>query len=173
MATVTEQPAPQQRRQADSIEVMNPATGRVITTLAACSPERLAEMAGRARAAQPEWQALGFEGRGKILRRMQKWVLDNAERVIDTVVSETGKTREDVTLELSLTAMGFGFWAKKAPRYLSDERVRSGSPFLLGRKVIVRYEPVGLAGIIGPWNYPLVNNIGDAMPALAAGNSVI
>src|SRR5207237_8969585 len=47
------------------------------------------------------------------------------------------------------------------------------SPFLLGRKVIVRYEPVGLAGIIGPWNYPLVNNIGDAMPALAAGNSVI
>jgi acyl-CoA reductase-like NAD-dependent aldehyde dehydrogenase len=173
MATVTEQPAPQQRRQADSIEVMNPATGRVITTLAACTPERLAEMAGRARAAQPEWQALGFEGRGKILRRMQKWVLDNAQRVIDTVVSETGKTREDVTLEMTLTAMGFGFWAKRAPKYLSDERVRSASPFLLGRKLIVRYEPVGLAGIIGPWNYPLVNNIGDAVPALAAGNAVI
>jgi acyl-CoA reductase-like NAD-dependent aldehyde dehydrogenase len=173
MATVTEQQAPQQRRQADSIEVMNPATGRVITTLEACTPERLAEMAARARAAQPEWQALGFEGRGKILRRTQKWVLDNARRVIDTVVSETGKTREDVTLELSLTAMGFGFWAKRAPKYLSDERVRSASPFLLGRKVIVRYEPVGLAGIIGPWNYPLVNNIGDAIPALAAGNTVI
>lgn len=173
MATVTEQQAPQQRLHAESIEVMNPATGQVITTLKACTRERLAEMAARGRAAQPEWQALGFDGRGKILRRTQKWVLDNAERVIDTVVSETGKTREDVTLELSLTAMGFGFWAKKAPKYLSDERVRTGSPFLLGRKVIVRYEPVGLAGIIGPWNYPLVNNIGDAMPALAAGNTVI
>src|SRR5918912_3708034 len=173
MATVTEQQAPQHPLQADSIGVMTPATGQIITALRACTPEQLTDMAARARAAQPQWQALGFQGRGKILRRAQKWVLDNAERVIDTVVSETGKTREDVTLELSLTAMGFGFWAKKAPKYLADERVRTGSPFLLGRKVIVRYEPVGLAGIIGPWNYPLVNNIGDAMPALAAGNAVI
>src|ERR687883_476960 len=118
MATVTEQQAPQQPLQADSIEVMNPATGQVITALQACTPEQLTEMAARARAAQPQWQALGFQGRGKILRRAQRWVLDNVERVIDTVVSETGKTREDVTLELSLTAMGFGFWAKKAPKYL-------------------------------------------------------
>ncbi len=173
MATITEQQATNGKRESDSIEVLNPATGQVVTTLEACTPERLAEMAARARRAQPEWEALGFDGRGKILRRAQKWILDNAERVIDTVVSETGKTREDVTLELSLTAMGFGFWAKKAPKYLADERVRTGSPFLLGRKVIVRYEPVGLAGVIGPWNYPLVNNIGDAMPALAAGNAVI
>ena len=173
MAAVVEQQARDSTREVDSIEVFNPATGRLITTLEACTPERLAEMAARARRAQPQWQALGFQGRGKILRRAQKWVLDNAQRVIDTVVSETGKTREDVTLELSLTAMGFGFWAKRAPSYLADERVRTGSPFLLGRKVIVRYEPVGLAGIIGPWNYPLVNNIGDAMPALAAGNAVI
>src|SRR5918912_628131 len=173
MATVTEQQAPQHPLQADSIGVMTPATGQIITALRACTPEQLTDMAARARAAQPQWQALGFDGRGKILRRAQKWVLENAERLTDTVVSETGKTREDVTLELTLTAMGFGFWAKKAPEYLADERVRTGSPFLLGRKVIVRYEPVGLAGVIGPWNYPLVNNIGDAMPALAAGNAVI
>jgi acyl-CoA reductase-like NAD-dependent aldehyde dehydrogenase len=174
MATVTEaKAAQQQQRQVDVIEVSDPATGQLVRRLEACTPERLKQMAARARQAQPGWQALGFEGRGKVLRRAQKWVLDNAERVIDTMVSETGKTREDVTLELSLTAMAFGFWAKRAPRYLADERVRTGSPFLLGRKVIVRYEPVGVAGVIGPWNYPLVNNIGDAMPALAAGNTVL
>jgi acyl-CoA reductase-like NAD-dependent aldehyde dehydrogenase len=173
MATVTEQQVSEQDGRADTIEVMNPATGELLQTLRACSAEQLHEMAARARAAQPDWQALGYEGRRKILRRAQKWVLDNAERVLDTVVSESGKTREDVTLELSLTAVAFGFWGKQAPKYLADERVRTSSPFLLGRKVIVRYEPVGLAGIIGPWNYPLVNNIGDAMPALAAGNSVI
>ena len=39
--------------------------------------------------------------------------------------------------------------------------------------MIVRYEPVGLVGVIGPWNYPFTNTIGDAIPALAAGNSVI
>ncbi len=67
----------------------------------------------------------------------------------------------------------FGFWAKQAPKYLADEKVKISSPFLFGRKVIVRYEPVGVAGIIGPWNYPLANNIGDVIPALAAGNTVM
>jgi len=173
MAAVTEAKAVQQEHPDNFIEVMNPATGQLVRRLEACTPERLTEMVTRARQAQPGWQALGYDGRGKVLRRAQKWVLDNAERVIHTVVSETGKTREDVMLELSLTAMAFGFWAKRAPKYLADERVRTGSPFLLGRKVIVRYEPVGVAGVIGPWNHPLVNNIADAVRALAAGHSVI
>jgi acyl-CoA reductase-like NAD-dependent aldehyde dehydrogenase len=173
MATVAEQSAHKQDGKADTIEVFNPATGELLQTLPACTPEQLHQMAQRAREAQPAWQAMGFEGRRKFLRRAQKWVLDNSDRVLDTVISESGKTREDVVLEMSLTAVAFGFWAKQAPKYLADERVRTSSPFLLGRKVIVRYEPVGLAGIIGPWNYPLVNNIGDAIPALAAGNSVI
>src|ERR671937_308457 len=107
MATLAEQQAREQTREADSVAVKNPATGERVATLEACTPERLAEMAARGRLAQPQWRALGFERRGKILRRAQKWVLDNAERVIDTVVSETGKTREDVTHELTLTAMGF------------------------------------------------------------------
>src|SRR5437763_11930606 len=173
MATVAEQQVHEQDGRAETIEVMNPATGELLQTLPACTPERLHQMALRAREAQHGWESLGFEGRRKVLRRAQKWVLDNSERVFETVISESGKTREDVTLELSLTAVAFGFWGKQAAKYLADERVRTSSPFLFGRKVIVRYEPVGLAGIIGPWNYPLINNIGDALPALAAGNSVI
>jgi acyl-CoA reductase-like NAD-dependent aldehyde dehydrogenase len=171
MATTLERQ--EQAPSSDTIPVENPATGELIATLPACTPERLAEMVARARAAQPGWKELGFAGRGRVLRRTQKWLLDNAERVIETVVAESGKTREDVVLELSIPVAGFGFWAKMAPRYLADERVRTSSPFLLGRKVTVRYEPVGVAGIIGPWNYPLANNIGDAIPALAAGNSVV
>lgn len=173
MATIAEKQVSKQDGRANTIEVMNPATGELLQTLPACTPEQLHQMAEHAREAQPGWQALGFEGRRKVLRRAQKWVLDNSERIFETVVSESGKTREDVSLELSLTAVAFGFWGKQAAKYLADERVRTSSPFLIGRKVIVRYEPVGLAGIIGPWNYPLINNIGDALPALAAGNSVI
>ena len=52
-------------------------------------------MAARGRAAQPEWEAFGFEGRGRVLLRAQKWLMDNAEQVIETIVSETGKTYED------------------------------------------------------------------------------
>jgi acyl-CoA reductase-like NAD-dependent aldehyde dehydrogenase len=173
MATTLERQSGATTPTGESIEVQNPATGKVVATLKAHTPEDLERMAARARAAQPAWQAIGFDGRGKVLRRAQKWLLDNAERVIETEISESGKTREDVLLEISIPVSGFGFWAKQAPKYLADEKVRVSSPFLFGRKVIVRYEPVGLAGIIGPWNYPLANNIGDVIPALAAGNSVM
>ena len=51
--------------------------------------------------------------------------------------------------------------------------MRSASPFAKGRKLVVRYAPVGVVGVIGPWNYPLTNSFGDCIPALAAGNSVL
>jgi acyl-CoA reductase-like NAD-dependent aldehyde dehydrogenase len=168
MATI-EQP-----QTTDTIEVENPATGAVIRSLPVTSAADVAEMAGRARAAQPGWEALGFEGRGRVLRRMQKWLVDNSERVIQSIVDETGKTYEDAAVvELAYGAGALGFWAKRAPGYLADEKVRTSNPFVLGRKLVVRYRPVGVAGVIGPWNYPLTNSFGDAIPALAAGNAVI
>jgi acyl-CoA reductase-like NAD-dependent aldehyde dehydrogenase len=173
MATTVQQQSDGKTHE-DSIVVENPATGEVVATLPAVTPEQLAEMAARGRRAQPGWLALGFDGRAKVLRRMQKWVLDNDERFIDTLVSETGKTREDAVLaELGYAANSFGFWAKHAPKYLADEKIKVSTPFLLGRKVKVRYEAVGLVGVIGPWNYPFTNTVGDAVPALAAGNAVI
>jgi acyl-CoA reductase-like NAD-dependent aldehyde dehydrogenase len=105
---------------------------------------------------------------------MQKWTLDNAERIIATIVAENGKTYEDAQLaEVSYAASAFGFWAKNAPEFLADEKIKSASPFVLGRKLKVRYAPVGVVGVIGPWNYPLTNSFGDCIPALAAGNAVV
>src|SRR4051794_27666604 len=201
------------------IAVENPATGEVIRSVHATTPDELRGMAECGRAAQPAWEALGFDGRGKILRRApkggadkaersagtivggagqtpqdappawealgfdgrgkilrraQKWVADNAERIADTIVGESGKTHEDALLaEVAYAANAFGFWAKHAPDYLADEKVRSANPFVLGRKLVVRYRPVGLVGVIGPWNYPLTNSFGDCIPAMAAGNAVI
>ncbi len=156
------------------IPVENPATGEIITTVPDLDAAAVAELAKRGRLAQPTWEAYGFEGRGRVLRRMQKWVMDNSERIIDTIVSETGKTYEDAQLaEISYGGAAFGFWAKHAGEYLADERVRSSSVLVKGKKLILRYRPLGLIGVIGPWNYPLVNSFGDCIPALAAGNSVI
>src|SRR5438270_4282001 len=131
--------------------------------------------AARGRAAQPDWEAAGFEERGRVLRRAQKWMLDNADRTIDVVVSEAGKTHEDAQLaDFGYTVSALGFWAKEAPRYLEDERVPSwNNPIAIGKKLIIRYAPVGVVGVIGPWNYPITNSFGDCIPALAAGNSVI
>src|SRR6478735_6566521 len=158
----------------DTIDVENPATGQVIQSLPVTPPDAVAGMVERARAAQPAWEALGFEGRGRILRRAQKWVVDHSERVIETIVSETGKVYEDALLaEVMYAANAFGFWAKHAPSFLADERVKSASPLLKGKRMVLRYRPIGLVGVIGPWNYPLTNSFGDAIPALAAGNAVI
>jgi acyl-CoA reductase-like NAD-dependent aldehyde dehydrogenase len=158
----------------EDIAVENPATGKVIATVPDLSAEQVKELVARARAAQPGWEALGFEGRGRIMRRAQKWLLDNAQRVMETIVSETGKTYEDAQLaEISYGASAFGFWAKNAEKYLADEKVKSSSPLVIGRKLISRYRPLGVIGVIGPWNYPLTNSFGDSIPALMAGNSVV
>jgi acyl-CoA reductase-like NAD-dependent aldehyde dehydrogenase len=156
------------------IPVENPATGEVIGHVPDMTAGEVTELARRARAAQPAWEALGFDFRGRVLKRMQRWVMDNADRIITTICAETGKTYEDAQIaELTYGAAAFGFWADKAPHYLADERIRSSSIFVKGKRLVLRYRPVGLVGVIGPWNYPLTNSFGDCIPALAAGNSVI
>jgi acyl-CoA reductase-like NAD-dependent aldehyde dehydrogenase len=173
-ATETQNGAAAAAAAGDGIPVENPATGETIATVPDLGPEAIAQMAERGRAAQPGWEAFGFEGRGRVLLRAQKWLMDNAEQVIATIVSETGKTFEDAEFaEIGYAGNAFGFWAREAPNYLADERVKSSQVLVKGKKIIQRFRPLGLIGVIGPWNYPLTNSFGDCIPALAAGNSVI
>ena len=154
--------------------VENPATGEVIAHCPNLGPEDVKALAKRGREVQPAWEALGFEGRARILKRMQKWVIDHQEEVIAVIRSETGKTYEDALIaEISYGAAAFGFWATNAEKYLADERVKSSAVLVKGKKLLLRYKPLGLIGVIGPWNYPFTNSFGDCIPALAAGNSVI
>ncbi len=175
MSAAQHEAADTNRVSTSTIAVENPATGELITTISVLGADELGEMAARAREAQPQWEAIGFDGRARIMRRAQKWMLDNAGRVLDTVVSETGKTHEDAQLaDLGYTVSALGFWAKEGPKYLADERVPSwNNPVAAGKKLIIRYAPVGLVGVIGPWNYPIANSFGDCIPALMAGNCVI
>ena len=159
---------------ARQIEVENPATGRITATVDVVPPERVPGLVDRARAAQPGWEAIGFEGRAEVFRRAQRWMVDRGDRVIRTIVSETGKAWEEAQLaEAAYVTGAFGFWAKNAQKFLAEEKVRSASPFVMGRKLRLRYAPLGVVGVIGPWNYPLINSFGDAIPAMAAGNAVI
>jgi acyl-CoA reductase-like NAD-dependent aldehyde dehydrogenase len=168
MATV-EQPT-----RSDEIRVENPATGEFVASVPRIAPDAVPALVARARAAQPAWEALGFDGRATVLRRAQKWLVENSDRIARTIVSETGKTYDDALMaEIGYVASAFGFWAKHAPRFLADEKVRTSSPFLVGRRLVVRYRPIGVIGVIGPWNYPLTNSFGDCIPALAAGNTAV
>ena len=156
-----------------TFSIDNPATGETIAELPSLTEQQVAELVRRARAAQPAWEALGFDGRARLMREMRRWLVANRRRVIRTLSEENGKSWDDSQIEVFYCADALGFWAKKASKYLADERVRPHSPLLLGRRLVNRYRPYGVVGVIGPWNYPLINNFGDAIPALMAGNSVV
>jgi acyl-CoA reductase-like NAD-dependent aldehyde dehydrogenase len=156
------------------IAVENPATGEIIGHVDDMSAAQVEALVERARLAQPGWEALGFKRRGDVMYDLRHWLIQNRERVISTVVAENGKTREDAMLaELWYVCDSLGFWAKNASSYLADERIRSHSPMLIGKKILTRFRPYGVIGVIGPWNYPLTLGFGDAIPALMAGNSVV
>ncbi len=154
--------------------VIDPATGQAIAWVAELGPSDAAEAAVRGRAVQPAWEALGFAGRARVMKRAQKWVTTNTDELVRTIVSETGKAWEDAMMaEVLYAASAFGHWAENAEKLLAEEKVKVSSPLLKGKRVLTRYAPVGLVGVIAPWNYPFTNGFGDCVPALMAGNSVL
>jgi len=165
-ASISEVPA---RR---TIPVTNPATGARLAEYPVADREAVAAAVARAREAQPRWAALGFAERGRILRKVRDRFVDEKDRICDVVSGETGKPRHDViTNELLFLCDAIGFWSKRAGKYLADEPAR---PHLLkNKRVYVSYTPHGVVGIIGPWNFPFNLTIGEAIPALMAGNAVV
>ena len=126
----------------------------------------------RAFQAAPWWQDQGFGGRKALLQAWKHAIADDAEGLAGVIATETGKPDDDALLEIML-ALGHLDWASKhAPRVL---RRRMVSPGLVSanQKATLGYEPYGVVGVIGPWNYPLYTPMGSIAYALAAGNAVV
>jgi acyl-CoA reductase-like NAD-dependent aldehyde dehydrogenase len=158
---------------AATIEVLNPATGAVIDSVATDTPKSIAATVARVRANQAEWEAIGIEGRYHWLGRLRDWILDNTERISDTMQAETGKVRADVSLDLGYVADLINFYGSKAADYIGDESVRPSSPLLAAKKLVIQYRPFPVVGVISPWNFPLAMALGDSIPALQAGAAVV
>ena len=158
---------------AETIDVLNPATGAVIDSIATDTPEAIAATVARVRANQAEWEAIGIEGRYHWLGQLRDWILDNTERISDTMQAETGKVRADVSLDLGYVADLINFYGSKAAGYIGDETVRPNSPLLAAKKLTIQYRPFPVVGVISPWNFPLAMALGDSIPALQAGAAVV
>ncbi|MGH7829448.1 MAG: aldehyde dehydrogenase family protein, partial [Candidatus Binatia bacterium] len=156
----------------NKLEVHSPATGEKIAELNVATAEDVVEAVSRARKAQTSWRDESFAARAKILYRFRDLLIDHKEKLADILTAETGKPRAEVYgNELFYVCDAIGFWAKSAARYLKPEKIR---PHLLKTKKIVSlYAPVGVVGIISPWNFPLVLTVGEAIPALMAGNAAV
>ncbi len=159
---------------AQRLTISAPATGVELESVPLTDAAALAALAAQAREAQPAWAARPIAARAEVLTAVRRWLLANSGRVIETLSAETGKAYEDALfIELGYVVAALSFWAGHAERYLDDQRALARTPLVLGRRLITRHVPRGLVGVIGPWNYPLLNSFGDAIPALAAGNAVI
>jgi len=158
--------------QSKNIEVRNPATLEKIAELPIASPAEVAEAVTRGRRAQLIWQATSFADRAGALYRLRDLLLDEQDRLADILTAETGRPRAEVYgSELFYLCDVIGFWAKKAAEYLKPTKIR---PHLLKvKKVVSTYSPIGVIGIISPWNFPLVLPLSEALPAVMAGNAVV
>ena len=124
-----------------------------------------------ARAAQTPWAARPVKERVAFLDRLHDIVLAGSEELCDLIQLESGKTRLQAWEEVMDTAGTCRHYARKAPKYLAEQKVLGGIPGLT--QTSVHYRPKGVVGIVAPWNYPLSMCITDALPALAAGNAVV
>lgn len=148
-----------------------PWTGAPLATLPQSTPEDVARAARAARAAQRRWAAVPVRDRARLLLRVHDLLLQRQSDVLDLVQLENGKARgaayEEV-VDIALLARHLG---RVAPRYLATERRPGLVPGLTA--VRVRHDPVGVVGVVAPWNYPLSLTLGDVLPALAAGDAVL
>jgi len=153
------------------LTVCDPARGTVVAELAVDDGAAVAAAVARGRAAQPAWAALSPRDRTRRLQRARRELVRDRAALLDRLERETGKARFDVVGELMGVCIDLGWLARRAPRWLAPLRV-STRP-LLGKRGRVVFKPRGVIGIISPWNAPLNLALGDAIPALLAGNAVV
>jgi len=153
------------------LTVRDPARGTSIEELPIDDDAAVAAAVERARAAQPAWGALAIRRRAQLLKRARREMVRARAEILDRLERETGKARFDVAGELMGTCMDLGYLARRARRWLAPQRV-STRP-LFGKRGLVAFKPRGVIGIISPWNAPLNLALGDAIPALLAGNAVV
>jgi acyl-CoA reductase-like NAD-dependent aldehyde dehydrogenase len=126
----------------------------------------------RARAAQPAWAALAFADRARALRRLTHRMLGDAA-LLDALVAESGKPRYEAEgIELFYTCELTRYYSGRAGRRALRDDLRH--PFVFANKrARVVFHARGVVGVIGPWNFPLLNNFADCVGPLLCGNAVV
>jgi succinate-semialdehyde dehydrogenase/glutarate-semialdehyde dehydrogenase len=156
------------------LRLRSPTSLEPIGEFECASAEDVREAVERARKAQPAWAELSFEERAAFMRRVSQRLLERADAVVDKVIEETGKARnEALAMEVFASLDALGYYAKNAQRILRPER--RGIHGLLGfaKQLRIAYRPIGVIGIITPWNGPFVLAMNQSVQALMAGNAAV
>ena len=157
---------------AENFDSVNPATSEVIGTYPVQGRSEVDAVVGRARQAASWWAGLTYQQRRTRLLAWKSHITRYLARLAELVHNETGKPLADAQLEILLAIMHIDWAAKNARRVLGSRRVRSGL-IAINQASRLEYQPLGVIGVIGPWNYPVFTPLGSIVYALAAGNAVV
>ena len=159
-------------RPAETFDSVNPANGEVIASFPVCGGREIRAAVERANSAARWWAGLGWKQRRGYLLAWKSYLTRYIGRSAQLVHVETGKPLADAQLEIVLAIVHIDWAAKHAERVLGPRRVRSGV-VAINQTATLEYQPLGVIGVIGPWNYPVFTPVGSIAYALAAGNAVV
>ncbi|HEX2914236.1 MAG TPA: succinic semialdehyde dehydrogenase [Chloroflexia bacterium] len=151
--------------------VYNPASGEKLIDLPVMSAEDVAAAVARARIAQSRWATISLKERAVAMYRWRDNLIKNKNKIVESLVKENGKPRQEVLMELLYIIDIIGYYTSNAPKFLKDQKVPLH--LMKTKRALVTYHPFGVVGVIAPWNFPLILSFGDAIAALVAGNAVV
>ena len=156
----------------ETFDSLDPTTGTPVGTFPVHTEAEVRATVEKARAAAQWWDGLGFAGRATRLRAWRAHLASHATELAELISREGGKPVDDALIELA-SAVEHLHWAPaNAARVLGRRRVRPGL-LVANLAASVEYQPYGVVGVIGPWNYPVFTPMGSIVYALAAGNAVV
>jgi succinate-semialdehyde dehydrogenase / glutarate-semialdehyde dehydrogenase len=150
----------------------NPATGEEVGRFPVADADAVRAAVARARTAAQWWRELGFTGRRERLLRFRSVLANRIAELAALQRREGGKPIVDAVVEIGAAVDHIAWAARNARRVLGLRRVRS-SLLQLEYSARIEYQPYGVVGAIGPWNYPVYTPMGSLAYALAAGNAVV
>jgi acyl-CoA reductase-like NAD-dependent aldehyde dehydrogenase len=156
----------------DTFDSLNPATSEVIGTFPVFDSDDVADALEHARQAATWWARLPAKDRQTRLLAWKSYLTRYIGRLAELVHTETGKPLADAQLEIVLAILHIDWAARNARKVLGPRKVRSGI-VAFNQAATLEYQPLGVVGVIGPWNYPVFTPMGSIVYALAAGNAVL
>src|SRR6266849_1647759 len=152
----------------------DPATGEEIGSAPLTMPEDVARAVGRARVAQSAWARASFRERARVIMKARRIVLKELEEIALLVTRETGKpVSEAIAMEIVPTLDLMHYFARHTGALLRRERIGLGLYAWMGRSSYTVCKPLGVVGIISPWNFPWATPLDEVVMALMAGNAVV
>jgi len=161
-------------RARSELESLSPATGERIGAVPTVAPEEVQAIVDDVASVQPFWAQLPLGDRAHYMRRAAQAIIDDLDGLATLLSREQGKPiNEAYVMELLPTIDALHWIADHGQSFLADERIKQPQIFFKQKKAWFSYEPLGVVGVIAPWNYPWSIPFGEVAIALMCGNGVV